>query len=93
MHGGPLSYKLEAVIAMSFKKLKRSIEGMPRAPYIFLKLLLILACAMLALSLLLLLTGSGSLSRLHLAILLLEAPAGVLLLGCLGLAFLLDRSL
>lgn len=66
---------------------------MPRAPYIFLKLLLILSCAMLALSLLLLLTADGVLTRLHLAILLLESPAGVLLLGCLGLAFLLDRTL
>ena len=66
---------------------------MPRAPYIFLKLLLMLCCAMLALSLGLLLTASGAPARLHLAILLLECPAGMLLLGCLGLAFLLDRTL
>lgn len=66
---------------------------MPRAPYIFLKSLLALCCAMLALSLLLLLTAHGAPSRLHLAILLLECPAGVLLLGCLGLAFLLDRTM
>ena len=66
---------------------------MPRAPYIFLKLLLMLCCAMLALSLLLLLTARGAPDRLHLAILLLESPAGLLLLGCLGLAFLLDRTM
>lgn len=66
---------------------------MPRAPYIFLKLLLMLSCVMLALSLLLLLTADGMLSRLRLAMVLLESPAGVLLLGCLGLAFLLDRTL
>ena len=66
---------------------------MPRAPYIFLKLLLMLSCAMLGLSLVLLLTADGASDRLHLAMLFLESPAGALLLGGLGLAFLLDRTL
>ena len=79
---------------MSFKKLKRSIEQMPRCAYIFLKLLLALTAGMLTLSLLLFLTADRApLCRLHLAVLLLETPAGMLLLGMLGLAFLLDRTL
>ena len=77
---------------MSLKKLKRSIEQMPRCAYIFLKYLLMLAAAMLSASLLLFLTAGTALPRLHLAVLLLESPAGVLLLGIIGLAFLLDRS-
>ena len=79
---------------MSLKKLKRSIEQMPRCAYIFLKGLLALASLMLSASLLLFLTADRSaLPLLHLAELLLESPAGVLLLGVIGLAFLLDRSL
>ena len=78
---------------MSIKKLKRSIEQMPRSAYIFLKYLLMLAAVMLSASLLLFITAGNALARLHLAVLLLESPAGVLLLGLIGLAFLLDRSL
>ena len=46
---------------------------------------------MLLASLLLFLTAGADLKRAHLAVLLLENPAGVLLLGAFGLAFLLDR--
>ncbi len=76
---------------MKLQKLKRSIETMPRPAYIFLKNLLRAAAAMLSASLLLFLTSGGDFARLHLAVLLLENPAGVLLLGAFGLAFLLDR--
>ena len=76
---------------MSLKKLKRSIEAMPRPAYISLKYLLFAAAAMLSASLALFLTAGESLHRAHLAVLLLETPAGLLLLGALGLAFLLDR--
>ena len=73
------------------KKLKRSIEQMPRPAYIFLKSLLALAALMLAASALLFALGR-ELSAQHLAVQLLETPAGVLLLGALGLALLLDRG-
>ena len=76
---------------MKLKKLKRSIEAMPRPAYIFLKYLLLAAAAMLSASLTLFLTAGASLRRAHLAVLLLEAPAGMLLLGALALPFLLDR--
>ena len=77
----------------SLKNLKRSIERMPRSAYIFLKFLLMLSAGMLSASLLLFLAAKrGSLSLLHLAVLMLETPAGVLLLGVIGLAFLLDRA-
>lgn len=72
-------------------KLRRSIETMPRPAYIFLKLLLALSALMLTASALLFALGGRDLPRLHLAMLLLESPAGVLLLGGVGLAFLLDR--
>ena len=72
-------------------KIRRSIEEMPRPAYIFLKCLLALAALMLLISLLLFSLGT-SLSARHLAVLMLESPSGVLLLGMLGLAFLLDRS-
>ena len=64
---------------------------MPRPAYIFLKYLLLTAAAMLAASLALHLTAGTNLHRAHLAALLLESPAGLLLLGAFGLAFLLDR--
>ena len=64
---------------------------MPRPAYIFLKLLLCAAAAVLSVSLLLFLTAGTDLPRLHLAVQLLEAPAGMLLLGVLALVFLLDR--
>ena len=62
---------------------------MPRPAYIFLKYLLMLASIMLVASCLLFALGT-TLSTQHLAVLLLETPAGVLLLGLIGLALLLD---
>ena len=73
---------------MSFRKLKRSIEAMPRAPYIFLRSLLLLADAMLA-GALLLFSAAAARS----AVCLTENAAGVLLLGLMGFAVLLDRTL
>ena len=73
------------------QKLRRSIETMPRPAYIFLKYLLVTAAVMLSASLALFLTAGADRSRTHLAVLLLESPAGLLLLGALCLAFLLDR--
>ncbi len=72
-------------------KLRRSIETMPRPAYIFLKYLLMTAALMLSASLALFLTAGANRQRAHLAVLFLESPAGLLLLGALGLAFLLDR--
>ena len=72
------------------KKFRRSIEEMPRPAYIFLKWLLTLAAAMLAVSSLLFALGDES--QMQLAVLLLETPAGVLLLGTVLLAFLLDHT-
>ena len=82
---------MKAVKRMDLRKLKRSIETMPRPAYIFLKYLLRAAAAMLCASLALFLTAGRDPARLHLAVTLLETPAGVLLLGAFGLAFLLDR--
>ncbi len=64
---------------------------MPRPAYIFLKALLCAAAVMLSMSAALFLTAGANLRRLHFAVLLLENPAGMLLLGAFGLAFLLDR--
>lgn len=72
-------------------KLRRSIETMPRPAYIFLRALLALSAGMLLVSGLLFAVAGKNLSLRHLAVLLLETPAGVLLLGAVGLAFLLDR--
>ena len=72
------------------KKIRRSIEEMPRPAYIFLKYLLALVLTMLSVSMLLFALGTTR-SQQHLAVLLLESPAGVLLLGLFGLALLLDR--
>ena len=63
---------------------------MPRPAYIFLKGVLLLADVMLLASCLLFALGGDPEQR-CLAQLLLESPAGVLLLGAVGLAFLLDR--
>ncbi len=76
---------------MKLKKLRRSIETMPRPAYIFLKNLLRTAAIMLLSSALLFLSDGADLHRRHLAQLFLENPAGVLLLGAFALAFLLDR--
>ena len=64
---------------------------MPRPAYIFLKGVLMLACAMLLASCLLFALAGGDPEKRCLAQLLMESPAGVLLLGVVGLAFLLDR--
>lgn len=61
---------------------------MPRPAYIFLKLLLMVAAAMLGASAALFAFAPDAR---HLAVLLLENPAGVLLLGLIALAVLLDR--
>jgi len=78
---------------MKFKKLKRSIEKMPRPAYIFLKSVLSISAAMLfcSLALFVLNAGEAATELEHLAQVLLESPAGVLLLGAVGLAFILDR--
>ena len=81
---------MEAVIFMR-NKLRRSIEEMPRPAYIFLKYILALTALILLISCLLFMLGK-SLALMHLAVTLLEVPAGVLLLGLLGLAILLDHS-
>lgn len=79
---------------MKFQKLKRCIEALPHCAYIFLKYILMLSSVMLLCSLLLFVfTANSNLGHMHLAIQLLEAPAGVLLLGSIGLAFFMDRSL
>ncbi len=83
--------RMEAVIRMKLNKLKRSIETMPRPAYIFLKNLLRAAALTLSASCLLFLTAGTDVRLLHLAVLLLENPAGMLMLGAFGLAFLLDR--
>ena len=70
-------------------RLRQSIQQMPRPAYIFIKSVLALAALMLLGSCLLFALGGPG--RPHLALLLLESPAGVLLLGAVGLAFLLDR--
>ncbi len=64
---------------------------MPRPAYIFLKSALALASGMLLVSCLLFALGKGGEGQRHLAVLLLETPAGVLMLGAVGLACLLDR--
>ncbi len=82
---------IAVVAAMKRKNLRRWLETMPRPAYIFLKHLLRGAAGMLAGSLLLFLRAGTEPQRRHLAVLFLETPAGVLLLGALGLAVLLDR--
>lgn len=79
---------------MKLRKLVRSIEEMPRPAYIFLRAVLSLCCAMLFAAFVLFVrcTHSPADRPLYMtAVLLLETPAGVLLLGLIGLAFLLDR--
>jgi len=75
---------------MRFSRLRQSIEDLPRHIYIYLKWLMCIAAAMLLSSLLLHLVSGRDLALQHLAALLCEAPAGVLLLGVIGLALLLD---
>ena len=73
------------------KKMRRCIEEMPLPAYIFLKAALALSAAMLCLSGLLFALAGRDPGLRHLAVLLLETPAGVLLLSAVGLAVLLDR--
>ena len=63
---------------------------MPRHCYIYLLVLLGFAALMLTCSALLFALGRGA--ALHLAQVYLETPSGVLLLGAMGLAVLLDHS-
>ena len=66
---------------------------MPRPAYIFLKNVLLLVCIMLACSLSLYMTAdwsAGDYYRMKLALMLLESPAGILLLGAVGFAIILD---
>ena len=77
------------------KKIKRSIDTMPRCAYIFLKNVLRLSCVMLLASCCLFLTDSdtiGDYERMKFAVLFLENPAGLLLVGVIGTAFFIDRS-
>ena len=76
---------------MRLQKLLRSIEEMPRGAYIFLRAVLALCAGMLLVSLFLFAFRGTDLGCVHLAVLLLESPAGVLLLCAVGLALLLDR--
>ncbi len=79
---------------MKLRQLVRGIEEMPRPAYIFLRAVLSLSCAMLFCAFVLFVrcTHSPADHALYMtAVLLLENPAGVLLLGLIGLAFLLDR--
>ena len=64
---------------------------MPRHAYIFLKYILAFSALMLCASALLFVFGTSR-SHQHLAVLFLETPAGVLLLGGIGLAVLLDQA-
>lgn len=75
------------------KKLKRSIDSMPRCAYIFLKNVLRLSCIMLAVSLLLHFSADNVIDdweKMKLAVLFLENPAGILLAGIVGTAILID---
>lgn len=77
------------------KRIKRSIQRMPRSAYIFLKNSLILCDTMLFSSLVLFMSSNGmveSFERTKMAQLMLESPVGVLLLTLIGLVFILDRS-
>ena len=93
LHG--LKLGLPEVVAL-LKRTLRGIREMPRPAYIMLLFSLRLSCLMLLASLLLFLRcfAPGGYERgLYMtAVLLLESPAGVLLLGGIGAAFFIDRS-
>ena len=78
------------------RKALRGIREMPRPAYIMLLFSLRLSCAMLFASLLLYLRccvlGEYERGLYMTAVLLLESPAGILLLGGIGTAFFIDRS-
>lgn len=81
---------------MHFKKLARAIEKMPRAPYIFFRAVMAVSCAVLLASFALFVSLQSSPApsyRVYMtAVALLECPAGLLIAGLMGAAFLLDRS-
>lgn len=79
---------------MKLRRLVRGIEEMPRPAYIFLRAVLLVCCVMLfaAFVLFLMCQQRPADHKLYkTAVLLLENPAGVLLLGLICLGFLLDH--
>ena len=77
------------------KKLRRSIEEMPRPAYIFLKNVLMLCCVILLCSLLLYLGAESNIAdydRLKLAALMLETPSSILIISLICFVIILDRS-
>lgn len=75
------------------KKIKQSIETMPRCAYIFLKNVLFLSCVMLFAAAMLFISSDGTIAdyeKIKYATLFLETPAGILLLGVIGTAILID---
>ena len=79
---------------MKLKRLARSIENMPRPAYIFLRAVLLVSCVMLFAAFVLFAEHEqrpADHALYRTAVLLLENPAGVLMLGLIGLGFMLDR--
>ena len=74
---------------MKFQKLRQALEEMPEPAYIFFRLILKFSALMLFLSLTLFLFGADAEAR-GLAVVFLELPSSILLLGAVGLAFLWD---
>lgn len=78
-----------------FKKMKRSIEYMPRPAYIFIKITFILCDIMLFISFAMFMSADKAIGygeKIMLAQLMLETPPGILLLSLLGFAFIYDHS-
>ncbi len=76
------------------KKMKRSIEHMPRPAYIFIKNTFILCDVILFISFVLYMnidSAVGYCERVMLAQLMLETPSGLLLLGLIGFALIYDN--
>ena len=76
------------------KKMKRSIEIMPRPAYIFLKNTFILCDLLLFVSCILFMNLDGAIGygeRLMLAQFMLETPSGLLLLALIGFAIIYDN--
>ena len=79
---------------LKLRRLARGIEDMPRPAYIFLRTVLLVCCAMLFVSFVLFVIHAqrpADHTLYKTAVLMLENPAGVLMLGLIGLCFLLDR--
>ena len=77
-----------------FKKIKRSIEEMPRPAYIFLKNSRMFSDILLFFSSLLYLSPPDfphHYERIRMAKFMLETPAGILILTLIGFAIILDR--